>query len=124
MTTKLTAAIIIVSDTASKDASTDKCEPVLRELFANSSSGTTQWEVADVRIVPDDALRIQQTVTDWTDREDPINLVVTSGGTGFAEKDVTPEVCCHFALPSVAPKEGSHFNCGITEEKDIFKSIH
>jgi gephyrin len=37
-------------------------------------------------------LEIQRAVTGWTDGEDFANLVVTTGGTGFAVKDVTPEV--------------------------------
>lgn len=93
MTTTLTAAVLIVSETASKDPSTDKCEPILRELFASAKSNSSEWAVADVKIVPDDPLRIQQAVTQWTDKEDFVNLVVTSGGTGFTGKDVTPEVC-------------------------------
>ncbi|KAF4552131.1 Hypothetical protein D9617_11g009800 [Elsinoe fawcettii] len=91
MSTKLRAAILIISETASKDPSTDKCEPALREVFDKASSETSTWEVAEVSIVPDDVLAIQRSVTKWTDSEDFPNLVVTSGGTGFTGKDVTPE---------------------------------
>ncbi|KAH7088911.1 gephyrin [Paraphoma chrysanthemicola] len=87
--TKLKAAILIVSDTASKDASTDKCIPVLKDVFG--SVGDNQWEVSETSIVPDDVLAIQKSIKTWTDCEEPVNLVVTSGGTGFAIKDVTPE---------------------------------
>jgi gephyrin len=87
---KLKAAILVVSNTASKDASTDKCIPVLKDVFSNV--GDNQWEVTQTVIVPDDILAIQKTVCGWTDGHEPVNLVVTSGGTGFATKDVTPEV--------------------------------
>jgi hypothetical protein len=89
--TKLKAAILIVSDTASKDASTDKCIPVLKDVFG--TVGDDQWEVTETGIVPDDVLTIQKSIRKWTDGSEAVNLIVTSGGTGFATKDVTPEVC-------------------------------
>jgi molybdopterin biosynthesis enzyme MoaB len=87
---KLKAAILVVSDTASKDASTDKCIPALKDVF--SSVGDNQWEVTDTVIVPDDVLSIQKAISGWTDCSEYANLIITSGGTGFATKDVTPEV--------------------------------
>ncbi|KAH3909463.1 hypothetical protein HBH56_156860 [Parastagonospora nodorum] len=87
--TKLKAAVLIVSDTASKDASTDRCIPVLKDVF--DSVGDNQWELTENQIVPDDVLAIQKTIRWWTDGPEPVNLIVTSGGTGFATKDVTPE---------------------------------
>jgi gephyrin len=88
--TKLKAAILIVSDTASKDASTDKCIPVLKDVFG--TVGDDQWEVTETGIVPDDVLATQKSIRNWTDGPEPVNLIITSGGTGFATKDVTPEV--------------------------------
>lgn len=88
---KLKAAILVVSDTASKDPSTDKCIPILKDVFG--TVGDDQWEVTETDIVPDDVLAIQQTIKRWSDGLEPVNLIVTSGGTGFAVKDVTPEVC-------------------------------
>jgi gephyrin len=88
--TKLKAAILIVSDTASKDNTTDRCIPILKDVFG--SVGDNQWEVIETGFVPDDVIAIQKTIRKWTDCEEPVNLVVTSGGTGFATRDVTPEV--------------------------------
>lgn len=88
--TKLRAAILIVSETASRDPSTDKGIPALQSVFAES--GGDQWSAEETSIVTDNALDIQRAITGWTDGEDPVNLVVTSGGTGFTQKDVTPEV--------------------------------
>ncbi|KAI4939826.1 uncharacterized protein J4E92_001112 [Alternaria infectoria] len=86
---KLKAAILVVSETASEDSSTDKCIPVLKKVFGDL--GMDQWDVSETEIVPDNALVIQKTIKSWTDGPEPINLIVTSGGTGFATKDVTPE---------------------------------
>jgi gephyrin len=40
----------------------------------------------------DDVTAIQNIIQGYTDGADNVNLVVTSGGTGFSHKDVTPEV--------------------------------
>jgi gephyrin len=87
---KLKAAILIISDTAHADNSTDKAGPTLEEVFTTNQS--TSWEVAEVRIVPDEVVEIQRCITQWCDKEDAVNCVVTSGGTGFARRDLTPEV--------------------------------
>ena len=88
----LKAAILIVSDTASRDPSADKCTDVLKNVFNDSSTEANQWDVVEAKIVPDNVIDIQRTVMWWADGPDGMNLVITSGGTGFAEKDHTPEV--------------------------------
>lgn len=89
-TTKLRAAIIIISETASRDPSTDKCIPALQDAFANEGGG--RFDATETAIVPDDVLQIQRAITQRTDGNDAFNLIITSGGTGFAVNDVTPEV--------------------------------
>lgn len=88
--TRLKASIIVISETASRDPSTDKCIPFLREAFETEGSG--RFDSSDTAIVPDDIQQIQRAILQRTDGNDCSNLVVTSGGTGFAQKDVTPEV--------------------------------
>ena len=85
---QLRASIIVVSQTASQDPSTDKCIPALQEIFESSG----RFQVSESVIVPDDVTKIQQAITQRTDGDDFVNLIVTSGGTGFARGDVTPEV--------------------------------
>ena len=87
---RLRPAVLVVSDTASNDASADKAGPVLTDTF--SADGGDQWCPPVVKIVPDSIIEIQQTIRQWSDNERYFNLVVTTGGTGFAIKDVTPEV--------------------------------
>ena len=91
--TKLKAFILIVSETAARDPSTDKCIPILKDVFRDL--GNSQWEVAAAEIVPDSILEIQKSLRAQTDGENVANLIITSGGTGFAVKDVTPEVFLH-----------------------------
>ena len=86
---KLTAAILIISDTAFQDPATDKAGDILSDVFAHEGNG--QWTVNDRKIVPDDILAIQQAVSLFCDRDDHVNLLITTGGTGFAVKDNTPE---------------------------------
>ncbi|RHZ60271.1 hypothetical protein CDV55_106580 [Aspergillus turcosus] len=86
---KLRAAILVVSDTASQDPSTDKVGDTLTASF--TAEGSNSWGPPVIKIVPDNVLDIQQTICNWTDGPDWFNLVLISGGTGFAVKDNTPE---------------------------------
>jgi gephyrin len=87
----LRAGILIVSDTASKDPSTDKSGDVLEGVFSQSASHSS-WEVVEVKIVSDNVLEIQKAVMSWADNEDSyFNVIITTGGTGFATRDNTPE---------------------------------
>ncbi|KAK4204916.1 putative Gephyrin [Triangularia verruculosa] len=89
----LRAAILVVSTTAAKDPTTDAAEATLRSVF--EQDGGNQWTVAETQIVSDDLAEIQRQIALWTEPvdtgKDAINLVVTTGGTGFAVADRTPE---------------------------------
>ncbi|MCJ1476756.1 hypothetical protein MMC13_005425 [Lambiella insularis] len=85
----LRAGILIISDTAHHTPETDKVGPLLVETFAEDGSG--RWYVEKIHIVPDDVSKIQHIIHHWCDNDNYLNLVVTSGGTGFAQKDITPE---------------------------------
>jgi gephyrin len=86
----LRAAIVIVSQTAFADPSTDRTIPLLSQTLA--SDRTTRWTTTH-QFLPDDLGLIRDTVTSICDRwaDDPVNLLLTSGGTGFAQNDWTPE---------------------------------
>ncbi|KIW94147.1 uncharacterized protein Z519_05463 [Cladophialophora bantiana CBS 173.52] len=91
----LRPAILVVSDTAAVDPSTDKAIPILKDVFSQDGAG--KWSDPLVEIVKDDVLEIQRIVRAWTDSENEttnggvVNLIVTTGGTGFARRDFTPE---------------------------------
>ncbi|KAF5545984.1 molybdopterin molybdotransferase [Fusarium phyllophilum] len=85
----LKAALLIVSTTAARDASADASGPILTQVLEDEGDG--KWEIHDTKIVSDDVLAIQRQITAWTDGPESVNLVVTTGGTGFATGDSTPE---------------------------------
>jgi len=86
----LRAAILVVSTTAAKDPSTDAADATLREVFDKEGGG--QWTVVETKIVSDAVTQIQQQIMLWADAGDAaVNLIVTTGGTGFAVADLTPE---------------------------------
>lgn len=86
----LKAAVLIVSTTAAKDPSTDSTSSILNDVF--KSEGDGKWIVADTKIVTDHVLEIQSQIMAWSNGPDGMNLIVTTGGTGFAVLDSTPEV--------------------------------
>lgn len=86
----LKAAILVVSTTACKDPSADSSGGILKDVFEKEGGG--KWQVVETKIVGDDVLNIGRSVTAWTDREDVVNVVITTGGTGFTAHDCTPEV--------------------------------
>ena len=92
----LRAVILVVSTTASKDPSTDTSGGILKDVF--EKEGSAKWTIVETKIVGDVVLDIQRTVMQWTDQESPVNLIVTTGGTGFATFDNTPEVCSYMML--------------------------
>ncbi len=77
------AAILTISDTRKlgDDRSGDRLVEMLRTLEA---------EVVERLSVTDDLLDIQQTLLALTERFD-VNLILTTGGTGFGPRDNTPE---------------------------------
>lgn len=62
----------------------------MKEVFEQEGGG--KWEVVEIKIVGDVVLDIQRAITGWADREEPPNVIITTGGTGFAVHDSTPEV--------------------------------
>jgi molybdopterin adenylyltransferase len=79
--------IVTVSDRASAGIYADEGGPAIRAYLAKVL--TSPWE-AVTRLVPDERARIAETLSDLADREGCC-LVVTTGGTGPAARDVTPE---------------------------------
>jgi molybdopterin adenylyltransferase len=79
--------IVTVSDRASRGEYQDLGGPAIRECIGEILS--CPWEAVP-RVIPDEQSLIEATLTDLCDRENCC-LVVTTGGTGPARRDVTPE---------------------------------
>jgi molybdenum cofactor biosynthesis protein B len=79
----LKIAVLTVSDT--RDMASDKSGGLLAELIVAAGH-----VLADRAIVADEIEEIRATVRSWIDNPD-IDVVVTTGGTGFTGRDVTPE---------------------------------
>ena len=81
----LRLAILTVSDRSSAGERDDISGPVLTELAEQHS-----WQVVQTAIVPDEKEEIASKLIKWADGG-LIDVILTTGGTGFASRDVTPE---------------------------------
>jgi molybdopterin adenylyltransferase len=96
--TSAVIGIVTVSDRASQGVYEDRGGPAIREYL--SEILTSPFEI-DARIIPDDRPVIEQTLKTLCD-DRGCCLVVTTGGTGPAVRDVTPEATlavCEKELP-------------------------
>lgn len=78
--------ILTISDRASQGVYEDQSGPALRELIEKHFGE----DVDLMHIVPDDFVEIKRALQKWCD-EAHLDLILTTGGTGFSPRDVTPE---------------------------------
>lgn len=78
-------AVLTVSDRSSRGERADASGPALAEIIKVQG-----WNVVHHEVLPDDLLMLQKTLSAWADRGD-VDVILTTGGTGFAPRDVTPE---------------------------------
>ena len=83
----LLIGLISISDRASSGVYEDKGIPALQEWFGAALA--TPWSMV-TRLIPDEQPVIEQALKELVDREQ-CHLVLTTGGTGPAPRDVTPE---------------------------------
>lgn len=76
--------ILTLSDKGARGERVDESGRVLREMVQGLG------EVVQARVIPDETELIVRTLVEWTDR-DKLDLILTTGGTGLAPRDVTPE---------------------------------
>lgn len=81
-----------MSDRGYSDPAYDQSGPAIRQWF--SENFPDQHQIIHQDIVPDEITSIQKTVCKWIDddTDQKIDLLLTSGGTGFSPRDKTPEV--------------------------------
>ncbi|TNN62015.1 Gephyrin [Liparis tanakae] len=90
--------ILTVSDSCFKNLAEDRSGVNLKDLVHDPS--LLGGVIAAYKIVPDEIDEIKDTLLEWCD-EQQLNLILTTGGTGFAPRDVTPEECFQFILPAL-----------------------
>lgn len=81
----LTAAVITVSDKGAAGLRDDESGPIVVDMLEKQG-----YDVKETMIIPDNQPLIQQQLSRLADQR-KINLILTTGGTGFAMRDVTPE---------------------------------
>jgi molybdopterin adenylyltransferase len=77
--------ILTISDKASRGERADRSGPLIRESFSGQDC-----RVAGYEVIPDEAALIAQRLSQWADSGD-MDIILTTGGTGLAPRDVTPE---------------------------------
>ena len=81
---QITVGIITVSDRATSGEYEDLGGPALKDAAEKYG-----WKVLSEAVVPDEAPRIQETIRAFSDQG--CGLILATGGTGVADRDVTPE---------------------------------
>ncbi len=91
--------IITASDKGAAGQREDKSGPAIREMLeAAGGFAVTQYVV-----LPDQRERLRDTMADWCDRG-LVDLILTTGGTGFSPRDFTPEATadvCQRMVPGI-----------------------
>ena len=78
------ASVITISDRASRGEYEDKSGALIRDMLKKAGYGLSGYV-----IIPDEKNRIKEAIIEECDNG--VELIVTTGGTGFAPGDVTPE---------------------------------
>lgn len=92
------AAVITVSDKGFAGQREDTAGPLVAQMLQEDG-----YQVIHTEIVPDERAQIERVLMELSDKRD-ISLVITTGGTGFAPRDVTPEATisvCDRLVPGI-----------------------
>jgi len=81
----LRIAVLTVSDRSARGERQDASGPAVVELIKAQG-----WSVSRTGVLPDDLSILRETITSWAERGDS-DIILTTGGTGFAPRDVTPD---------------------------------
>ena len=101
----LRAAVITLSDKGSRGEREDKSGPLIVKMLAAAG-----YKVEETLLLPDDAAQLKTQLLRLADARQ-VNLILTTGGTGFAPRDITPEVTLSVAernAPGIAEAMRHH----------------
>jgi molybdopterin adenylyltransferase len=82
----ITAGILTLSDKGSRGERVDLSGPAIRDIVTSA----LDCRVVKYEMIPDDKDLIAQKLAAWAD-EGGLDIILTTGGTGLAARDVTPE---------------------------------
>ncbi|XP_038583683.1 gephyrin b isoform X1 [Micropterus salmoides] len=85
---QIRVGVLTVSDSCFRNLAEDRSGVNLKDLVHDPS--LLGGMISAYKIVPDEIDEIKETLVDWCDEKE-LNLILTTGGTGFAPRDVTPE---------------------------------
>ncbi|XP_014000469.1 gephyrin isoform X11 [Salmo salar] len=85
---QIRVGVLTVSDSCFRNLAEDRSGINLKDLVHDPS--LLGGFISAYKIVPDEIDEIKETLVDWCDEKE-LNLILTTGGTGFAPRDVTPE---------------------------------
>lgn len=92
------AKVITVSDKGYRGERVDESGPLVSKLLTEAG-----YEVLDIIIIPDEMEMIMDELIKATN--DDVALIITTGGTGFAPRDITPEATtkvCERMVPGIS----------------------
>ncbi len=92
-------AILTVSDRSWRGERPDASGPALVEAVLAQG-----WQVVNTQILPDDVDQLATQMLQWAD-SGAVDIILTTGGTGFSQRDVTPEATAtviHRSAPGLA----------------------
>ena len=92
-------AVLTISDRSARGERPDVSGPALVARCQQAG-----WQISAIRVVPDELAQIQKVLCDWSDA-DQSDVILTTGGTGFAPRDITPEATLailHRHAPGIA----------------------
>ena len=82
----ITIGILTISDSGAKGAREDTSGETIRSMVTQMDGAV----ISAGSIIPDEREHIEVILREWSD-EKSLNLILTTGGTGLAPRDVTPE---------------------------------
>ena len=100
----LRAAVITLSDKGSRGEREDKSGPLIVEMLTAAG-----YKVEETMILPDEAKALKAQLIRLADGRQ-VNLILTTGGTGFSPRDITPEATYAVATRS-APGIAEAMRC-------------
>jgi molybdopterin adenylyltransferase len=81
----LRVGILTISDRSSRGERADTSGPMLEQMVREQG-----WQVVQSDILPDELMILRDRLATWADSEE-LDVILTTGGTGFSPRDITPE---------------------------------